>query len=125
MVKTKKEYYCDNCGKIFKQKGHLKSHMERKYPCKKIENKIVEDEVNKIIQEMSEKGEIKLLHDKSVETKPSTLYTFLHGDCLGILKTQPEKSVDIVITSPPYNIGIKYHDYNDKKSRESYLEWIR
>ena len=33
-------------------------------------------------------------------------------------------SVDIVVTSPPYNIGVKYKSYNDKRSNEEYLGWI-
>ena len=35
-----------------------------------------------------------------------------------------DKSIDLVVTSPPYNIGLKYHKYEDKKPREQYLEWI-
>ena len=31
-------YICSNCGKIFKQKGHYLNHMNRKTPCKQIEN---------------------------------------------------------------------------------------
>lgn len=51
-------------------------------------------------------------------------YKFLHGDCLEHLKQTPDKSVDVVVTSPPYNIGLKYHKYADKKPREQYLGWI-
>ena len=31
----------------------------------------------------------------------------LHGDCLRLLKTLPDKSVDCIITSPPYNMCLK------------------
>ncbi len=33
----------------------------------------------------------------------------LQGDCLEVLKTFPEKSVDLIVTSPPYNLGNKHH----------------
>lgn len=32
-------------------------------------------------------------------------------------------SVDLVVTSPPYNLGIKYGRYSDKQERASYLDW--
>lgn len=34
-------------------------------------------------------------------------------------------SVDIVVTSPPYNIGIQYNSYKDKLPKLAYLNWIR
>lgn len=49
---------------------------------------------------------------------------FINGDCLDILKNLDDNSIDIVVTSPPYNIGLKYNKYKDKKPREQYLEWI-
>jgi site-specific DNA-methyltransferase (adenine-specific) len=33
-------------------------------------------------------------------------------------------SVSVVVTSPPYNLGIKYSRYDDTISRANYLEWI-
>ncbi len=33
-------------------------------------------------------------------------------------------SVDVVVTSPPYNLGIAYNLYDDTESRDSYLDWI-
>jgi site-specific DNA-methyltransferase (adenine-specific) len=33
-------------------------------------------------------------------------------------------SVDVVVTSPPYNLGIRYGHYDDTKPREEYLAWI-
>jgi len=37
----------------------------------------------------------------------------LHGDCLAVLKTIPDNSIDSVVTDPPYgldNVGDKWHD---------------
>lgn len=41
------KYYCEKCGKSFKQKYHYEKHIERKYPCKKNE-KIIET-IDKLI----------------------------------------------------------------------------
>ncbi|MCR4425794.1 MAG: site-specific DNA-methyltransferase [Firmicutes bacterium] len=47
-------------------------------------------------------------------------------DCLsGIPKTVDPGSVDVVVTSPPYNLGINYNSYDDRISRQEYLEWTR
>jgi len=47
------------------------------------------------------------------------------GDVLESLRNIPEKSHDCIVTSPPYNIGIKYGSgVNDNKPREEYLNWI-
>lgn len=44
-------------------------------------------------------------------------------DCLEWMASQPSGSIDIVISSPPYNRNIQYNTYVDKKS--NYLEWQR
>jgi len=47
----------------------------------------------------------------------------INDDCLNFLKKMEEKTIDCVITSPPYNIGIKYDKYKDNKlTEEQYLE---
>ncbi len=33
-------------------------------------------------------------------------------------------SVNLIVTSPPYNLGIKYKSYDDKIPRTEYLEWM-
>jgi site-specific DNA-methyltransferase (adenine-specific) len=43
-------------------------------------------------------------------------------DCIEGLKRLPEKSVAAIVTSPPYNIGVKYSKHKD--SRPDYLEWM-
>lgn len=37
--------------------------------------------------------------------------------------TLPARTVDIVVTSPPYNIGVRYRKYSDRQDRQSYLQW--
>jgi site-specific DNA-methyltransferase (adenine-specific) len=46
-----------------------------------------------------------------------------HGDCLKEFPTLADASVDLVVTSPPYNLGIAYSSYDDTDPREQYLEW--
>ncbi len=45
------------------------------------------------------------------------------GDCIKEMRELPEKSVDVVVTSPPYNLGIKYSKYDDTRSSSEYLAW--
>ena len=54
------KYTCERCGKEFSQKGHFTNHQKRKRPCKPIENKVIEEKVQKKIQELSENGEIEI-----------------------------------------------------------------
>lgn len=50
---------------------------------------------------------------------PNTHYEIKKGDCLQILKNVESKKFDLIITSPPYNIG---KSYETKTSIEQYLE---
>ena len=45
-------------------------------------------------------------------------------DCVEGMLALPAKSVDIVSTSPPYNLGIAYNTYRDNKPRQEYLSWL-
>ena len=49
----------------------------------------------------------------------------LHGDCLEILPTLGTGSVDLVVTSPPYNLGISYKSFKDTAPRAEFLAWCR
>ena len=47
------------------------------------------------------------------------------GDCRELLKVIPTKSIDLVLTDPPYNIGFSGYDkYTDKMSANEYIEMI-
>jgi len=49
----------------------------------------------------------------------------IHGDCLATMAALPPASFDVVVTSPPYNLGIKYRSFDDTSSRSEYLGWCR
>jgi len=55
-----KEYSCENCGNIFSQKSHYNNHMNRMRPCKKIDNKIIEEKIIEKINELSNNGDIEI-----------------------------------------------------------------
>jgi site-specific DNA-methyltransferase (adenine-specific) len=48
----------------------------------------------------------------------------LTGDCAEALASLAPASVDLVVTSPPYNIGVAYRTYRDDRPREQYLGWF-
>ena len=46
-------------------------------------------------------------------------------DCVeGMGELMEPESVDVVVTSPPYNLGIAYRSYDDTLPRADYLNWI-
>jgi len=44
-------------------------------------------------------------------------------DCLDTMKRLKDKSVDLILTDPPYNVGIDYGDFDDKKN--NFVEWMK
>ena len=53
-----KNYTCGQCGKIFSQKGHYTNHLNRKTPCKPIENNLIQEKVEEKLQELHKNGDI-------------------------------------------------------------------
>lgn len=69
--------------------------------------------------------------------------TLYHGDCLDVMRTMPADSVDLVFTSPPYNLGVTtgggfpksgglwdsaaladgYAEHDDAMPFAQYVEW--
>ena len=58
-----------------------------------------------------------------VDTKRDSKATFYLADCLEVFRQLPRRSVDVIVTSPPYNLGIRYSTYQDTLSRSEYLHW--
>ena len=46
------------------------------------------------------------------------------ADCLTALPSLAAGSVDVVVTSPPYNLGISYRGYDDRRAEDDYLSWL-
>jgi len=46
-------------------------------------------------------------------------------DCIKGMKKIPGNSIDLIITSPPYNIGIDYGVWKDNLEWNNYLKWIK
>ena len=54
-------------------------------------------------------------------------------DCLEGMKLLDDCSVDLVVTSPPYNVDLgnnkynknPYNLYNDNREHHDYIEWLR
>lgn len=49
----------------------------------------------------------------------------VNGDCVDVLRSMPNDSVDLVVTSPPYNVGIDYDTHVDDTSMEDYWDFTR
>jgi site-specific DNA-methyltransferase (adenine-specific) len=57
------------------------------------------------------------------EGRRSATCHFYLADCLEVFEQQPSRSVDVIVTSPPYNLGIRYNTYEDTLSYAEYLRW--
>jgi len=49
----------------------------------------------------------------------------INGDCIEVMKTLPESSIDLVVTSCPYNVGIGYDTHIDTLSMDNYWSWTK
>jgi site-specific DNA-methyltransferase (adenine-specific) len=45
------------------------------------------------------------------------------GDCLEVMRGMADKSVDLCVTSPPYNLGIDYNGQDDYLDLDVYFKW--
>jgi len=54
-----------------------------------------------------------------------TKFDLHQQDCIQGMSRLRDEDVDLVTTSPPYNLGIGYSKYSDRQDRQSYLRWCR
>ena len=64
-------------------------------------------------------------HRPSGRSRRVAEQTVIQDDCLTALKRFPDGFFDAVITSPPYNLGIAYKTYDDRRPRQEYLSWLK
>ena len=51
--------------------------------------------------------------------------SILHGKCQDVVDKFPDDSIDLVVTSPPYNVGTEYGEYNDNIHMADYSLMIQ
>jgi DNA modification methylase len=49
----------------------------------------------------------------------------INGNCIEVMKTLPEGIVDLVVTSPPYGVGIEYDVHDADLEFEEYKTFAR
>jgi site-specific DNA-methyltransferase (adenine-specific) len=54
-----------------------------------------------------------------------TEFDLRRQDCVKGMARLPDEQIDLVVTSPPYNLGIRYGKFSDRQDRQSYLEWCQ
>jgi len=54
-----------------------------------------------------------------------TTFCLHNEDCVQGMTKLPAASIDLVVTSPPYNLGIRYSKFSDRSDRTSYLRWCK
>jgi len=52
-----------------------------------------------------------------------TAFDLRHEDCVTGMQALRANSIDLVVTSPPYNLGIRYSKFSDRADRGGYLRW--
>ena len=51
--------------------------------------------------------------------------TIYNTDCIaGMRENLKAQSVDVIVTSPPYNLGVQYKQYDDTIARADYVQWM-
>ena len=56
----------------------------------------------------------------------------INDDCLKIISTIEDNSIDLIVTSPPYNVDLGNNKYNknpyslykDNKEHKEYISWL-
>jgi site-specific DNA-methyltransferase (adenine-specific) len=51
--------------------------------------------------------------------------TVINGDSIEVMKDMPESFVDLIVTSPKYNVGIDYDSCDDRMSMNDYWGWTK
>lgn len=63
---------------------------------------------------------------KTIPRENGSTIEIFHKDCLrGMRENVKQDSIDVVVTSPPYNMGINYNGYNDEMPQDKYLDWLK
>lgn len=51
--------------------------------------------------------------------------TVINGDCREVMRNMEENTIDLIVTSPPYGVGIDYDVHDDDMTSEEYFKFTR
>jgi len=64
-----------------------------------------------------------------MKTLENYMNKIINGDSIKLMSEMDEKSIDLIVTSPPYGVGIDYDSWDDDKHIAEYMkftrEWLR
>src|SRR6201982_1215377 len=66
---------------------------------------------------------ISLYESNSLRACRVTKFDLRLEDCGKGMSRLAAADVDLVVTSPPYNLGVRYGKYSDRQDRQAYLNW--
>lgn len=72
----------------------------------------------------SDRGYHRLLEEAGMRSVVVGRQRIVLGDCVAGMRLLRPESVDVFVSSPPYNLGIKYGTYEDRKSADDYLDFM-
>ena len=61
---------------------------------------------------------------KKKERKMVETGKIINGDCVEVMKSLPDGCIDLLVTSPPYNVNVSYDVYDDGRSMDEYWELV-
>jgi len=69
-------------------------------------------------------GQIILPEECCVNLMEKWINKIHYGYCENIIPELPDESIDLVITSPPYNVENPYDLYQDNKGHQEFIAWL-
>src|SRR6266478_980914 len=52
-----------------------------------------------------------------------TQFFLRNEDCVAGMRRVPAGAINLIVTSPPYNLGVDYGQCDDNKTKDQYLKW--
>jgi len=81
----------------------------------------MDQEINKIYQQIR-----KSKFSSKIVKQGKNRHILVSGDCLDIVRYIPDRSIDLIITDPPYNQSLDYgKNFNDNKPWPEYYSWLK
>lgn len=62
---------------------------------------------------------------ENLKTEKMVLDSIYNADCNEALKYIPDNSIDLILTDPPFNVGLEYDSIDDRLTNEEYYSWSK